>query len=75
MPVMSMEQVKLNPFEGWTTIEEAAEIVGRGNSTIRYWVEQGFISSYSIGRKVRVVNIEEVKAYSERNPGHARKSG
>jgi excisionase family DNA binding protein len=60
-------------FEEWTTIEEAAEIVQRDRTVIRYWVETGKIACYPIGRRIRVVNIEEVKMYSEevamRKPG------
>lgn len=54
---------KQNPFEGWTTIEEASELVGRRNTTVRTWVTKGYITSYAIGRKVRVVNLDELRAY------------
>lgn len=53
-----------NPFEGWTTIEDAADMVGRDHSTLRYWADNGKIACFPVGRKMRVVNIEEVKAYS-----------
>jgi excisionase family DNA binding protein len=57
---------KPNPFEGWTTIEEAAEIVGRDNSTVRSWADRGLITCYAVGRKVRVVEVAEVKRYSDK---------
>jgi excisionase family DNA binding protein len=62
-----------NPFEGWTTIEEAAEIVGRPKGTVRRWAEQGFINSHPLGRKVRAVNIEELKAYAAAHQPHRKK--
>jgi excisionase family DNA binding protein len=65
-----------NPFVGWTTLEEAAEMIGRDRSTVRYWAEHGKIACYPVGRRVRVVNIQEVKTYSEevsqRKPGSGR---
>lgn len=69
-----MEQVKSNPFEGWTTIEEAAEIVGRQKATLHYWAKHGSIEAHYVGRKVRLVNIEEVKAYAEKNPPYKKKA-
>lgn len=57
---------KSNPFEGWTTIEEAAEIVGRDNTTVRGWADRGLIASYAVGRKVRVVEVAEVQSYSDK---------
>ncbi len=69
-------QVANNPFEGWTTLEEASEMIGRDRSTVRYWAETGKISCFSVGRRVRVVNISEVKTYSkeisQRKPGAGR---
>lgn len=62
-----------NPFEGWTNLEEVAEIVGRHKATIRRWAEQGFITSYPVGKKGRLVNIEEVKAYAATHQPHRRK--
>ena len=56
-----------NPVEGWVTLNEAGEIVNRDISTIRYWVKSGKISCYRIGSSViRIVNVEEVKRYSEK---------
>jgi excisionase family DNA binding protein len=62
-----------NPFEGWTNIEEAAELVGRHKATVQNWAKQGFITSYPLGKKTRVVNIEEVKAYAATHLPHKRK--
>ncbi len=56
-----------NPFEGWTTIEEAAQLIGREKVTIRGWANKGWISCFYVGRKVRVVNIEEVREFSEKH--------
>lgn len=56
----STEHIADNPFDGWTTIEEAAEMIGRGNATVRGWANKGWIRCYSVGRKVRLVNIKEV---------------
>ena len=62
----TMTEVLDNPFEGWVTIKEAGEIVNRDHTTIRYWVETGKITCYRIGTgAVRVVNVEEVREYSE----------
>lgn len=54
-----------NPFKGWTTIEEAAQLIGREKTTIRHWANKGWISCFYVGRKVRVVNIEEVREFAE----------
>jgi len=62
-----------NPFEGWTTIEEAADIVGRTKGTVRFWANRGKITSHYVGRKMRVVKIEEVRQYSQDNPGYRRR--
>jgi excisionase family DNA binding protein len=57
-----------NPFGGWTTIEEASEMLQRNNTTIRGWADRGRITCYMVGRKVRLVNLDEVRAYSEKHP-------
>lgn len=62
-----------NPFEGWTNIEEAAKLVGRHKATVRHWADQGFITSYPLGKKGRVVNIEEIKAYAATHLPHTKK--
>lgn len=55
-----------NPFEGWVTVKEASELVNRNHATIRYWIETGKLTSYPIGGKgLRVVNLEEVREYSD----------
>lgn len=59
--------VTTNPFEGWVTLEEAGRIVNRDHSTIRFWADNNRIAAFRIGNsRVRVVNIEQVKQYSER---------
>jgi hypothetical protein len=63
---------KTNPFDGWTTIEEAALIIRRDKTLIRYWANRGYITSWSVGRKVRLVNLEEVRAYSQKRPERER---
>ena len=53
-------------FTCWTTMKDAANIVGRDHSTIRYWADNGKIRSFNLGSSnVRVVNIKEVQEYSE----------
>ena len=63
----TIEQEALdNPFEGWVTINEASDAVNRNHATVRYWIETGKIAGHPIGSSgLRVVNLEEVKAYSE----------
>lgn len=56
-----------NPFEGWTTIEEAAELIGREKTTIRGWANKGWIRCFSVGRKVRLVNLDEAREFSEKH--------
>jgi hypothetical protein len=63
-----------NPFEGWTTIEEAAELIGRRKSTIGYWANKGWVSCFSVGRRVKLVNIDEVRDFAEQNPPVPRRS-
>lgn len=62
-----------NPFVGWTTIEEASEIIGRNKRTVWLWVNKGRISCFQVGKKIRVVNIEEVREFSEKHspPRHS----
>lgn len=55
-----------NPFVGWTTIEEVAQLIGREKATIRGWANKEWISSFYVGRKVRLVNIDEVQEFSEK---------
>jgi hypothetical protein len=54
-----------NPFEGWVTLEEAATKVGRDLSTVRGWADRGVIKTHPIGKRVRVVWLEEALKYSE----------
>lgn len=63
-----------NPFEGWTTIEEAAQIIGRRKTTIGYWANKGWVSCFSVGRRVKLVNIDEVREFAEQNPPVPRRS-
>jgi len=55
-----------SPFEGWTTIEEAAEIIGRNKRTVWGWATKGKISCFPVGKKMRVVNVEEVREFAEK---------
>ena len=62
----AMSETQENPFDGWVTIQEAADIVNRNQATVRYWARMGRITAYPIGsRGLQVVNVEEVKEYSE----------
>ncbi|MFN8376455.1 MAG: helix-turn-helix domain-containing protein [Anaerolineae bacterium] len=63
MAIAKIQQA--NPFEGWTTIEEAARLVNRKRSTVLYWIETGKVACFPIGPKVRVVKIDEIRQYSE----------
>ena len=38
-----------NPFEGWVTIDEAAKIVSRPDTTVRTWANEGKITNYHLG--------------------------
>ncbi len=72
MVMSKPEQTIENPFAGWTTIEEAADMINRDRSVIRYWADIGKIACFPVGRKMSLVNIDEVKAYSatvRRKPG------
>jgi excisionase family DNA binding protein len=61
------QQTLPNPVVGWTTIDEAAKIVERDHSTVRHWANGGKISCYRVGNTtIRLVNIDEVKAYSRK---------
>lgn len=79
MFVMSQTtETKPNPFAGWTTIEDAASMVGRDHSMLRKWANNGLIAAYPVGRKVRLVNIEEVKAFDQErrlNPTRRKRKG
>jgi excisionase family DNA binding protein len=58
-----------NPFEGWVTIEEAAKKVDRPTETVRRWANDGKIEAFNIGESwIRVVNVEEVRRFSEKAP-------
>jgi hypothetical protein len=60
-----MDQEIENPFEGWAPLDEAAHIVGWSRSAVTYWADQGYIVSFPVGQRVRVVNLDEVKAYAD----------
>lgn len=60
-----------NPFEGWVSLEEAAELVGRNKNTIRSWADRGRVRSYMVGRRVRVVSVEEVLKFASTTNGKA----
>lgn len=67
------EKPKLeNPFEGWASIDEAARIVGFNRTTVTYWADQGYITAYPVGQRMRVVNLEEIRNYAEERR-HTRK--
>lgn len=66
MTVHATAKVLDNPFEGWTTIEEAAQIIGRNKRTVWGWAIKGKISCFPVGKKMRVVNIEEVREFAEK---------
>ena len=54
-----------NPFEGWTTIQEAADIIGRRKTTVASWANKGWVSCFPVGRKVKLVYVEEVRDFAE----------
>jgi hypothetical protein len=57
-----------NPFVGWTTIEDAAETIGRSKTTLYGWASKGWISCFTVGQKVKLVNLEEVREFAEAHP-------
>jgi excisionase family DNA binding protein len=57
-----------NPFEGWVTVQQAAEAVGRDHKIVGYWADKGYIRAYKVGHRTRLVNLEEVKAYALAHP-------
>ena len=64
-------QTSPNPFEGWVTLEEAAEIVGRDKTTVRDWANRGKVRSYMVGKRVRVVSVEEIQRFASTTTGKA----
>ncbi len=60
-----------NPLVGWKIIGEAANDVGFTRKTLTYWADQGYITSYYVGGRARIVNMQEVKAYAKKR--HAAK--
>lgn len=54
-----------NPIEGWVTIDEAARVVGFTGPAVRYWADQGYITSYPVGQVARIVYLEQVKAFAD----------
>jgi predicted site-specific integrase-resolvase len=59
-----------NPFEGWTSIPEAARQLGRDRTVIYYWVRKGYIRSFEVAPKVILINLEEVRDYANRHAPH-----
>ena len=55
-----------NPLAGWKIIGEAAIEVGFTRKTLTYWADQGYITSYYVGGRARIVNMMEVCAYAEK---------
>jgi|GEM_PF-3315592 len=60
-----------NPLVGWKIIGEAANDVGFTRKTLTYWADQGYITSYYVGGRARIVNMDEVWAYAKKR--HAAK--
>lgn len=65
--VQATAKVLDNPFEGWTTIEDAAETIGRNKTTLYGWASKGWISCFTVGQKVKLVNLEEVREFAEKH--------
>lgn len=69
---MSKETKPLpNPLDGWKIIGQAALDVGFTRKTLTYWADQGYITSYYVGGRARIVNMEEVDSYAQKR--HAAK--
>jgi len=69
---MSKQKKQLpNPLVGWKIIGEAANDVGFTRKTLTYWADQGYITSYYVGGRARIVNMDEVNAYAKKR--HAAK--
>lgn len=62
------EHEQQNPFEGWTTAEQASNIVKRRRSTIQYWIDSGAIRAFRVGHNTILVNIDEVQRYAASHP-------
>lgn len=60
-----------NPLDGWKIIGEAAVEVGFTRKTLTYWADQDYITSYYVGGRARIVNMQEVRAYATKR--HAAK--
>lgn len=67
MPAYTRPETR-NLFSDWTSIEDAALVLNRDNSTVRRWADRGEIESIKIGRRVRLVRLSQVRKYSEDNP-------
>lgn len=61
---MSKTKKLANPLNGWKIIGEAAKEVGFTRKTLTYWADQGYITSYYVGGRARIVNMNEVVAYA-----------
>lgn len=60
-----------NPLVGWKIIGQAALDVGFTRKTLTYWADQGYITSYYVGGRARIVNMDEVGTYAQKR--HAAK--
>ena len=55
-----------NPLVGWKIIGQAAADVGFTRKTLTYWADQGYITSYYVGGRARIVNMAEVQEYAQK---------
>ena len=55
-----------NPLDGWKIIGQAAVDVGFTRKTLTYWADQGYITSYYVGGRARIVNMNEVNIYAKK---------
>jgi excisionase family DNA binding protein len=55
---------KINPFEDWLPLEEAAQRIGWSRTAIKYWAKQGHIDCWQVGQRVRLVYMPELKKYA-----------
>ena len=60
-----------NPLDGWKIIGQTAIDVGFTRKTLTYWADQGYITSYYVGGRARIVNMDEVDTYAKKR--HAAK--
>ena len=65
-----MDEIKRSGFDGWVTMQEAADLTGAPRSTLTKAVRLGELNSETIGTSY-IVRVEDAMAWarSRRGPG------